>query len=80
MKSSATVAAVDLGASSGRVMLGRVVDGRVTLHESNRFRNGPIRVGDTLWQAEGDDAPEGTRVRVKSVNDAVLMVERASTS
>ena len=43
-----TVAAVDLGASSGRVMLGRVEDGKVTLHESNRFRNGPIRVGETL--------------------------------
>jgi rhamnulokinase len=43
-----TVAAVDLGASSGRVILGRVVDGKVTLHESNRFRNGPIRVGETL--------------------------------
>jgi membrane protein implicated in regulation of membrane protease activity len=39
---------------------------------------GRIRVGDTLWQAEGEDAPEGTRVRVKSVNDAVLVVERAS--
>ncbi|MEO8651055.1 MAG: NfeD family protein [Hyphomicrobiaceae bacterium] len=40
---------------------------------------GRIRVGDSLWQAEGEDAPEGTRVRVKSVNDTVLMVERAST-
>jgi len=40
---------------------------------------GRIRVGDTLWQAEGEDAPEGSRVRVKSVNDAVLVVERAST-
>ena len=40
---------------------------------------GRIRVGDTLWQAEGADAPEGARVRVKSVNDAVLVVERAST-
>jgi inner membrane protein len=40
---------------------------------------GRVRVGDSLWQAEGEDMPEGTRVRVKSVNDAVLMVERAST-
>jgi inner membrane protein len=47
--------------------------------EPIRGGRGRIRVGDTLWQAEGDDAPEGTRVRVKSVNDAVLMVERAST-
>jgi len=40
---------------------------------------GRIRVGDTLWQAEGEDAPEGARVRVKSAHDSVLVVERAST-
>ena len=39
---------------------------------------GRVRVGDTLWQAEGEDVPAGTRVRVKDVNDAVLMVERVS--
>ncbi len=41
-------AAVDLGASSGRVIVGRVVDdgdgARVLLHEVNRFPNGPVRV------------------------------------
>lgn len=41
-------AAVDLGASSGRVIVGRVIDGadgpRVVLHEVNRFPNGPVRV------------------------------------
>lgn len=41
-------AAVDLGASSGRVIVGRVVDEaggpRVVLHEVNRFPNGPVRV------------------------------------
>lgn len=47
--------------------------------EPIRGGRGRIRVGDTLWQAEGEDAPEGTRVLVKSVNDAVLMVERAPT-
>lgn len=42
------VAAVDLGASSGRVMTGRT-DGRVLdLVEVNRFPNGPVRVGGTL--------------------------------
>ncbi len=47
--------------------------------ESIKGGRGRIRVGDTLWQAEGEDAPEGSRVRVKSANDTVLMVERAST-
>lgn len=47
-------AAVDLGASSGRVIVGTVVDGRVTLHEVNRFPNGPVRVGGSLhWDVLG---------------------------
>jgi len=37
-------AAVDLGASSGRVILGRVWDGRVVLDEVARFPNGPVVV------------------------------------
>ncbi|HET6440505.1 MAG TPA: rhamnulokinase family protein [Anaeromyxobacter sp.] len=40
-----TYAAVDLGAESGRVVLGKVEDGRVELKELHRFRNGPVRVG-----------------------------------
>jgi rhamnulokinase len=47
-RTSANVAAVDIGASSGRVMLGRVERDRLELQEQNRFRNGPIRIGDTL--------------------------------
>ena len=47
-RTSANVAAVDIGASSGRVMLGRVEHDRLELQEHNRFRNGPVRVGDTL--------------------------------
>ncbi|HEU4945841.1 MAG TPA: rhamnulokinase family protein [Kribbella sp.] len=42
------LAAVDLGASSGRVMLGRVGPGRLELTESHRFWNGPVRLRDTL--------------------------------
>jgi rhamnulokinase len=41
-------AAVDLGASSGRVMVGRVGDGRVALEEVHRFANEPVRAGGTL--------------------------------
>src|SRR4051812_47569043 len=43
-----TVAAVDLGASSGRVMVGRLGRGTVELVEVHRFPNEPVRVRDTL--------------------------------
>ncbi len=39
-----TMAAVDLGASSGRVMAGVLCDGRVSLVEAGRFSNGPVRL------------------------------------
>ncbi|HEX3778804.1 MAG TPA: rhamnulokinase family protein [Pseudonocardiaceae bacterium] len=42
-------AAVDLGASSGRVMLGRVGPDRVELTEAHRFANRPVRVAGTLY-------------------------------
>ncbi|OLF12401.1 rhamnulokinase [Actinophytocola xinjiangensis] len=48
------MAAVDLGASSGRVMLGEVGPDSVALREIHRFGNGPVRVGDTLhWDVLG---------------------------
>jgi len=40
------VAAVDLGATSGRVMIGRVGDGVLELEQVARFANGPIKRGD----------------------------------
>ena len=42
------VAAVDLGASSGRVMLGEVGADVLELRELNRFWNGPVRVSGRL--------------------------------
>jgi rhamnulokinase len=42
------VAAADLGASGGRVMVGQVSAGRLDLHEAHRFGNGPVRVAGTL--------------------------------
>lgn len=45
---STAVAAVDLGASSGRMMLVELDRQRVTLTEVHRFDNGPVRVHDTL--------------------------------
>ena len=35
---------------------------------------GKVRVGDTLWQAEGADAAAGTRVKVTAARDTVLVV------
>ena len=69
----ATVAAVDLGASSGRVMLARIGPDLVDLTEAHRFANRPVRVGETLtWdildiyhgvldglRAVGRSAPDG---------------------
>jgi sugar (pentulose or hexulose) kinase len=43
-----TFAAVDLGASSGRVMVGAVEPGKLTLDQAARFPNEPVRVGGTL--------------------------------
>jgi rhamnulokinase len=42
------VAAVDLGASSGRVMVGRVAPGELELTEVHRFPNEPVRRPDGL--------------------------------
>ncbi|WP_127573854.1 rhamnulokinase [Georgenia faecalis] len=41
---SGPFAAVDLGASSGRVIVGRLEGGRLVTHEAARFPNGPVAV------------------------------------
>ncbi|MEV6968728.1 rhamnulokinase family protein [Hamadaea sp. NPDC051192] len=46
--SPVTVAAVDLGAASGRVMTGVAGDGVLRLSEAARFANVPVRAGGTL--------------------------------
>ncbi|MBO2451021.1 rhamnulokinase [Actinomadura barringtoniae] len=52
--SIATFAAVDLGASSGRVMSARVGPGTLDLTEVRRFPNRPVRVAGTLhWDILG---------------------------
>ena len=42
------LAAVDLGASGGRVMVGVIAPGQLTLHEAHRFPNIPVTAGGTL--------------------------------
>ena len=49
MTRAAVVAAVDLGASSGRVIAARVSRSGVQLHEVSRFPNEPVRAGGTLY-------------------------------
>jgi membrane protein implicated in regulation of membrane protease activity len=46
-----------------------------TLVEPIHGGNGKIQVGDTVWLAQGADAPVGARVRVVGVNGAVLQVQ-----
>ena len=41
-------AAIDLGATSGRVVTGRLDGGRMTLEEVHRFHNRPVRLPDGL--------------------------------
>ena len=56
--------ACDLGAESGRLMLGRIEDGRISLEEIHRFPNVPIKVNGSLcWDIEAlwDELQSGFR-------------------
>lgn len=62
-----SVAAVDLGASSGRVMLGRVGPGHLSLEAVARFDNEPLRLPDGLhW-----NVPELYRQALHGLRTAV---------
>lgn len=46
--------AIDLGASGGRVIAGRVTSGKLELDTAHRFANGPVRMGKSLvWDSVG---------------------------
>lgn len=45
------------------------------LAEAIQGGSGKVQVGDSVWAAEGRDAPVGTRVKVVGVNGTVLQVE-----
>ncbi|HET7014499.1 MAG TPA: rhamnulokinase family protein [Streptosporangiaceae bacterium] len=49
MSSVSLVAAVDLGASGGRVMVGEISPGQLALHEAHRFDNRPVMVAGTVY-------------------------------
>lgn len=49
MRQTANFVAADLGASSGRIMLGQWDGGKFSLEELHRFANGGVRAGDGLY-------------------------------
>ncbi len=69
-----SLAAVDLGASSGRVMLGRIGPDTLELTEVHRFRNGAVRLPDGLyWDILGlyQDILIGLREAARQAPDLV---------
>jgi membrane protein implicated in regulation of membrane protease activity len=46
----------------------------VVVEQAIENGRGKVRVGDTLWSAEGPDAPAGTRVTVTGTRGTVLVV------
>ena len=49
MSATSNYLALDLGAESGRGLLGRFDGERLVLEEVHRFPNGPVRMLDTLY-------------------------------
>lgn len=56
----------------GSEYIGRVVP----VEDAIRGGRGKVRIGDTVWLAEGPESPTGSRVRVKGTSGTVLLVER----
>jgi membrane protein implicated in regulation of membrane protease activity len=56
----------------GAQYIGRVV----AVEDAIVNGRGRVRVGDTLWSAEGEDAVKGARVKVTGVDGTVLVVAR----
>lgn len=57
----------------GEQYVGRVF----TLAEAIVNGRGTVKVGDSLWRADGPDLPEGAKVKVTGVAGTVLKVEKA---
>ncbi len=54
----------------GQQYIGRTV----TVVEPIERGRGKVRVGDTVWTAEGPDMPEGARAKVTGAKDTVLVI------
>jgi membrane protein implicated in regulation of membrane protease activity len=57
----------------GQQYVGRAV----VVEQAIENGRGKVRVGDTLWSAEGPDTPAGTRVTVTGTRGTVLVVKPA---
>jgi rhamnulokinase len=74
MTENANYIAVDLGAESGRVMLGRIAGGRLTLEQVHRFGNGPVPEQGTLrWDFQRllAEIKTGIGLAAKAADDQV---------
>lgn len=60
----------------GAQYIGRVV----TVEEAISNGRGKVRVSDTIWAAEGEDAAVGARVEVTGVNGTVLVVSNTAAA
>jgi membrane protein implicated in regulation of membrane protease activity len=58
----------------GSQFIGRAV----VVEEAIKGGRGKVRAGDTIWIAEGEDAPVGTRVLVTGVKGTALVVARST--
>jgi len=57
----------------GQQYVGRLV----TVEEAIAGGRGKVRVGDTVWTAQGPDMPAGTQAKVTGVDGTVLVVAAA---
>ncbi|HRY08090.1 MAG TPA: NfeD family protein [Hyphomicrobiaceae bacterium] len=60
----------------GAQYIGRIF----TVVEDIRQGRGKVRVGDSIWHAEGEDVAAGTRVKVVGVDGTALVVERVDAA
>ena len=74
MSSEKIFLAVDMGASSGRVVAGRLINGKLTLQDVHRFANGPVHVGSRMhWDLlhQWSDIQNGLRAAHDTYGSAI---------
>ena len=58
----------------GAQYIGRIV----VVEDAISGGRGKVRVGDTLWPAQGSDTAKGARVKITGTNGTVFVVEPAA--
>lgn len=72
MTEQKSFAAVDLGASSGRVILGKISKDKIEYEEVHRFGNGPVTRGDGLYW-DIDSLKENVMLGLAKLADADIL-------